>query len=59
MGCRVSGGMTESSDLTDTVRDGADVGCDGVGVVVVNVFRAGVTPVCRKVVHCLLLFVAL
>lgn len=29
--------MTESSNLANAVGDGAAVGCDGVGVVVVNV----------------------
>lgn len=37
MRCRVSVGVAVSGDLADTVGHIANVGCDWVGVVVVNV----------------------
>jgi len=51
MGCRVSVRVAKAGDLADAVRDGADVGCNRVGVVVVDILGARVAPVCWEVVH--------
>ena len=51
MRCRVAVGVAIACHLTDTVRDIANVGCDWVGVVVINVLGTGISPVCWEVVH--------